>query len=368
MNAAYIGILAPGTTSRMRAETLRELTPDWEWEWVDTAAPFHRTGRLGRSAAFRLMAGPAVRRINEVVRSAFKVKQPEVIWIDKGVFLWPATIAWLRGLAKRMIHFTPDTAFHENRSRHFERSLALYDLLVTTKSFEMEEYRRRVPEGKIHLTTQGYDRRLHFPRETGAVRRKEAVFVGLCEPDRERCLGRLLERGIPVRLGGQKWGRFLRRWERCPHLHFEGDRVFGEAYAALLSRSWVGLGLLSRRFPELHTTRTFEIPACGALLATENNRELGAFFSPSEALFVRDYDDLAVQLESLWRDEGRLARMADAGHARVFRDGRDYHTILGEILGQPGMSGAGTAGGRVLPGPSRDACSAGCCSPIGKPQ
>lgn len=36
-------------------------------------------------------------------------------------------------------------------------------------------------------------------------------------------------------------------------------------------------GALSRRFPERHTTRTFEIPACGTVLITEWNEEISVF-------------------------------------------------------------------------------------------
>lgn len=330
LKAAYVGILDPGTTSRMRAECLRELTPGWDWRWVDTAAPFHVSPRWARSAAFRLKAGPAVNAINRAVTTGIGTGAYDLIWVDKAVYLWPDTVRKLRSAAAHLVHFTPDCAFFANKSRHFERSLPLFDLAVTTKSFCMEDYGCRLPEGKVHLTTQGYDRHLHVQENT--VRRKEAVFIGLCEPDRERCIGLLLDACIPVRLGGCGWQRFLRRWNRCPHLFFEGEAIFGKSYAKLLSASWVGLGLMSKRFPELHTTRTFEIPACGAILATESNPEIRTFFAHDEALFIESYSSLGGQLKGLFSDEGRMERIASAGRRRVERDGRDYHSILAAVL------------------------------------
>jgi hypothetical protein len=58
-HAVYVGILTAGTTSRMRAEVLRGLTPQWEWTWVDTDGPMRACPRLWRTLAFRAGLGKA---------------------------------------------------------------------------------------------------------------------------------------------------------------------------------------------------------------------------------------------------------------------------------------------------------------------
>jgi spore maturation protein CgeB len=340
MNAVYIGILEPGSTSRMRAESLRKLTPSLNWEWVDTEPPMRESARPWRTLAFRYQLGKAVDRINSLIVGRIGNTRRDLVWVDKGVFLRPSTLRSVRRLTRRLVHFTPDTAFHANKSRHFESSIGLYDLAVTTKSFEVSEYHRRVGPEKTLLTTQGYDAEVHFPRAGDEKRRREAVFVGLAEPDRERCVGTLLEAGIRVRLAGKGWGRFLRRWREHPHLAFEGEEIFEDAYANLLSTCWVGLGLLSKRFPEMHTTRTFEIPACGAVLATEATLETKRFFRDNEALFFDDYADLAIKLDRLLsaKETGSLSEMATAGRRRAVADHRDYASILATILGDPRLA------------------------------
>ncbi len=309
-----------------------KLTPGWTWTWVDTDPPMAGSARAWRTLAFRYKRGRAITRINDIVFDGLQGAKRDLVWVDKGVFLRPATVRHLRDTAEKLVHFTPDTAFHENRSRYFDRTAALYDLLVTTKSFEAEAYARL--SSKVHVTTQGFDADVHFPRAENRERRRETVFVGLAEADRERCLATLLEHDVPVRLAGFGWGRFLRRWGDNPLLSFEGDQIFGSEYADLLSRSWIGLGLLSRRFPELHTTRTFEIPACGAVLATEATADTRRFFGNHEALFHDGYDDLARKLRSMLEDDSleSLKATSEAGRRRVIADGRDYSSILGEVL------------------------------------
>jgi spore maturation protein CgeB len=337
MKALYIGILTSGTTSRMRAERLRELRPDWQWDWIDTDIPMHDSARLWRSLAFRYKIGLAVNRINAAVENVIcATDHYDLVWVDKGVFLTRTTMKHLRNRTGRIIHFTPDAAFFANRSRHFEGGLEFYDLVVTTKSFEADDYLLRGVGDRLFITTQGYDASLHCPAGD-QTREKAVAFVGLAEPDREACIQELLEAGVAVRLGGQGWGKFLSQYRQHPLLEFLGERVFGKDYVAAYSRVWVGLGLLSKRFPELHTTRTFEIPACGAILATEATSDTTAFFRPDEALFFKDYADLAriLTLRLGVHDEAELNDLALRGRRRVSEDGRDYCQILLNILENP---------------------------------
>jgi spore maturation protein CgeB len=87
----------------------------------------------------------------------------------------------------------------------------------------------------------------------------------------------------------------------------------------------------------MHTTRTFEIPACGAVLATEATLETRHFFRDSEALFFDDYADLAIKLVRLFsaNETGSITEMAKAGRRRVLDDRRDYASIMANILADP---------------------------------
>lgn len=341
MKAAYIGILEPGSTSRMRALALRDLTPGMEWDWIDTYPPMRDSAPVWRSLAFRYHRGKTVGAINELVAKRVARIRYDLVWIDKGVFLERSTVELVRRAARRLVHYTPDTAFHANRSRHFNASLPLFDLAITTKSFELDEYHRRIGAGRTLVTTQGYDKSVHYPRVPDSARRREAVFVGLAEPAREGCIATLLNCGIPVRLAGHGWGSFVRRRRNQSLLTFEGDEVFGDDYARMLSSAWIGLGLLSKRFPELHTTRTFEIPACGAVLATERNAETRKFLAGDEALFFENSDDLASGVIRLFSEDGTdaLAAMGRAGRHRVERDGRDNKSILRTVMADSRLAG-----------------------------
>lgn len=270
-----------------------------------------------RSLAFRFRVGPAVAALNQQVLAQLGEERFEITWIDKGVCLWPETVRKIRKLSKRMVYYTPDTSFAANRSRFFESTADLYDMVVLTKSFEIDEYRRLIPHERIMLVTQSFDDNAHRPTCEFANKRKEAVLIGLCEPDRERCVAELLSQGIHVRIGGRGWERFLLRHKQDPGLHLEGTEVFGDRYVDALARASIGLGLLTKRFPELHTTRTFEIPACGTALATARNSETSCVFRDNEAIFFENYRELGHRIVQLLNDSRQLKAISEAGTLRV---------------------------------------------------
>jgi hypothetical protein len=321
----------------MRAEWLRRLTPDWEWEWMDTDALVLGTSRISQSLAYRVQRGPAVAAINSAVTKWFADRSFDLTWVDKAIFLQPSSVMEMRRKSRRLIHYTPDTAFFANRSRYFNETVSRYDVVVTTKSFEAELYARRGAAESLLVTTQGFDPEVHFPRRDNERRTMSVACVGVAEPSREKMIAALLERGIPVRLAGAGWSEFARRFATTPLLTFEGASLYGDAYAALYSECWVGLGLLSKRFPELHTTRTFEIPACGAILATERNAETATFFSDAEAMFFDGPTDLADRLTTAFAhaDSTAMEQIAARGRARVINDARDYPAILSRVLQDP---------------------------------
>jgi len=334
MKALYVGIDRPGTTSRNRRLTLERLLPGWEHSHVDTAVPFDHCSRLSRSIAFRLKTGPALRAINASLLLHVEQEKThyDIVWVDKAVFFYPSTIRRLRQLAGRLIHYTPDTAFYENRSRHFASSIELYDFVVTTKSFEIDQYSSLIPKNRLIVTTQGYDQMVHRPLHTPAEKRSGVAFAGLAERDRFEKVELLLDNGIPVRVAGPGWERFSAKHSKNPQYQFAKSFLSGDEYVDFISSARFGLGLLSKRFPELHTTRTFEIPACGTALITERNEETESYFAPDEAVFHSSPEELIRRLKELEENPNELVKISKAGRARVEKEGRSYDEIFRGLL------------------------------------
>lgn len=128
------------------------------------------------------------------------------------------------------------------------------------------------------------------------------------------------------------WNKFANKHKKNPNLDYVGSGIFSHKYSEFLSSSKFALGLLSKNFPEFHTTRTFEIPACGTALLTEKNIETSSFFSENEAIFYSSPEDLVKKIQFYLQNEKQLETLIQKGLDRVHNDARDYKSLLSEVL------------------------------------
>lgn len=327
MKVLYIGQYGAGSTSRMRGENLKGLLDPAVFEVIDLDEPIRSTRQPFRSWGWRHNSGPLIGNLERYVRQRLDGVY-DLVWIDKGIFIGAGLLRDIK--ARLKVHYTPDTAIVFNKSRLFNSCIPLYDYCITTKSFEIEAF-KQMGAREVLFCTQGYDARVHRPT-VPPEKKNGAVFVGLCEPSREELLTKLLEKQVPVTLAGKNWEKFVRKHRHNSRLSYLGEGLFGDSYANLISGSQLGLGLLSKRFPERHTTRTLEIPACGTALATERNADTLSIFREEEVFFYRDDQELVEAVPALLNDRGRLDRIAQAGYRRVTQGEFDYLSILRGLL------------------------------------
>ncbi len=270
MNILYIGQYTPGTTSKMRADQLKNILSssskgdkEVSFAIIDTHVPFHRCHRFWRSIGFRYKRGPLIKYINRYIISEIKglsqkpLSQPpspasyklqakpyKLIWIDKAIFLTPQTTAYLKSLCDKLVHFTPDMAFYSNYSNHFIKSLPYYDFLISTKTAEKDHYLKCVSENRLVFTTQGYDKSIHHPNVPFHQKENSVAFIGLCEPSREAIVERLINNAIKVKIAGKGWHNFIKKHSSNKMLSFYGEGLFLKEYTNFLSSSYFSIGLL----------------------------------------------------------------------------------------------------------------------------
>ena len=176
----------------------------------------------------------------------------------------------------------------------------------------------------------------------------QVSFLGGWEPRRERLLHALAEAVADVKIRGGYWD-FLSdgRWTPRRQLvlsqlaggerfriaqddllakAWRGGEVYADDYARALTAARIGVGFLRRTWPDQHTTRTFEIPACGSLLLADRTDEHQGFFEEGrEAEFFGSVDELVDKARFYAGHEPERARIAAAGRLAVReRSGYSY--------------------------------------------
>ena len=333
MEILYIGQYDEGSTSRMRGEYLKDILKPTMFKVTNLDTPIKVTHRLWRSLGWRLKLGPLIKNISQYILSEINGKwEYDVVWIDKGVFIDPMIIYKLRKDSTTLVHFTPDPAFTYHRSHLFFNALPYYDYCITTKSFEIQHYKQHGIKNVI-LCTQGFQMDVHTSYHRFDEKRG-IVFIGHREKDRESIIEQLLKKKYEITVGGIGWERFANKYRKDKNLIYKGKGIFGAEYARTLSGGLISLGLLSRIIPELHTTRTLEIPACGTALVTERNQETQNIFNDDDVLFYSNHDELLYKIDNVYNDKEALKRITIQGMNRVRNGGYDYKSILERILKQ----------------------------------
>jgi spore maturation protein CgeB len=331
MNILFIGQCEYGSTSRMRFEII-ELYYKTNVKLINISPIIKSMWKPFRSIGWRFQIGPLIHSINKTIKDEINNEVVyDLVWVEKGVFIKESTLFEIRKLTKKLVHFTPDPAFFYHQSRHFNNGIKHYDFCITTKKFELQNYFDNGTKNVIYCT-QGFDENIHKPMVKFDDKIYDICFIGHHELERELILSSLLNEGYSIALAGIKWTKFVKRNSKNKKLYYFGSHVAGEGYSLLISQSKVGLGLLSKWIPEKHTTRTFEIPACGTLLVSEKNDETVGFFNDNEVLFYEKRESIPNQIAQILKNISDLKIKTIKGREAVVNGNFSHNKIMMSIL------------------------------------
>ena len=343
MRILFFGEIGEGQTSRMRMRALERL--GHEVRGVNTIEPWRRVSWFRRQIERRLQCGSVVDDINaEALRAAHEFR-PDLVWAEKQEFLRRRTLAAIGGLGARLVHFTPDPYFSLNwkRTPLMDEAVTAFDVLVFCKAYEEAQY-AALGKPLVYMPL-GYCDEVHRPLPSeDPTWTCEIGFLGGWEPRRERLLHKVSTTGADLKIWGVNWD-FLNDGVWTPRRHLilrqlagadsftirrdpllasahQGGEVYADDYARALTGARIGLGFLRTVCPDQHTTRTFEIPACGSMLLADRTDEHQAFFEEGkEAEFFTSEGELLDKLKFYTGNEPARASMAAAGLERC-RTGR----------------------------------------------
>jgi spore maturation protein CgeB len=360
MKILYLGEIDTGQTASMRMRALERL--GHSVRGVHTSDPWKRASWSMRQLQRRTHQGSIVEEINSTILSAARQFKPAVVWADKQEVLRAETVQELRKLGARTVHFTPDPYFSLGwkRTRLMDEAMRAFDALVYCKSYEREQY-NGIGHSVVYMPL-GYCDEVHRPLTSEDARWKCAVgFLGGWEPRRERVLHAVTAAGIDLKIWGGYW-EFLRDGKWTPRRHIilrqlagrdrfrfhrdellsrahQGGEVYADDYARALTGSRIGLGFVRKVCPDQHTTRTFEIPACGSLLLADRTEEHQEFFEEGkEAEFFASCEELLDKLKFYCGNESARKCVADGGYKRCKEGGYAYVCRLRVALQKLGLN------------------------------
>jgi hypothetical protein len=223
----------------------------------------------------------------------------------------------------KIVGYSPDDmSTRHNQSRQFLAHLPLYDIYFTTKSYGVSEL-RALGCRNVHFIGNAFQPDVHKPYRTTEDDREKfggAVgFIGVYERGRAASMHVLAEAGIPVRV----WGPWKKgSYPVHKNLRVEHRSLWNEEYAKAICSFDINLGFLRKVNRDLQTTRSIEIPACGAFMLAERTHEHQELFEEGiEAEFFSSDLELLDKVNYYLKNGEKRRQIAKAGRERCCRDG-----------------------------------------------
>jgi spore maturation protein CgeB len=318
----YVGQLNSGGTCLMRLQSLQAQGYN--------VVPFDTTylsngSRISNVLRTRLGIGVEISKFNKALITKALETRPSLIWVDKGVFVRPASIAEIKSRIKVcVVHYNPDDPFGAYRSgwRTFLKAIPFYDFHFVTRDVNIPEY-RKMGAKVVQRAYWGFEPNIHRPHNLPDSYRiaygGEVGFIGDWESPRAKTIDFIGNCGIAVRV----WGT---RWHKCRfknnNVKLELKPLFNDEYAIAICKFDINLGFLRKGNRDQSTTRSVEIPACGGFMLAERTVEhLALFDEGKEAEFFGCNEELLEKLKFYLRHQDRREEIAAAGRQRCLKSG-----------------------------------------------
>ena len=261
---------------------------------------------------------------NRAILNAAEQMDADVMVTVKGSWIDVETIVALKARGTRTVNFYPDPHFAYVGVS--EAAIMAYDFIVTTKYYQLDWLAERRAPGSFAFIEHGYSPALHRPLATGrswselpfdiaylgnATRYKADWLTGIARANPTRS----------IIIGGGGWGKYARATPL--EAHVTGRQYMGDSAAEFLSGARINIALHGGPLgpdgaSDSVSTRSFEIPACGAFMLHIDNPEIRKLFDVGAEIDVFDSpESLAERVTFYLANPDVAQRMAKAAHRRA---------------------------------------------------
>ncbi|MFQ3679235.1 MAG: glycosyltransferase [Pseudanabaenaceae cyanobacterium] len=217
------------------------------------------------------------------------------------------------------------------RSRWLLRALPRYDVLFTPRRANMTDLQKLGAPSVVYLPF-AYDPDLFFPVDPVPALASDVFFAGGGDRDRVPYIAALTAAGISVGLYGGYWERFP---ETKPLARGMADP---STLRQAASSAKVGLCLVRRANRDGHVMRTYELPALGLPMVTEDTPEHRDLFGEegTHVLYFTTPETAVAQVQRLLTDSARRQTLAQNTQRLICSGGHTYgdrlHTMRSYLM------------------------------------
>ncbi len=275
------------------------------------------------------------KNINKIFKQEVENFNPDVIWIFKGMEIFPRTLQWARSRNTWLVNYNGDNPFifsgKGSGNSNVTRSIKLFHLHLTYNSSvkKQMEAEYNIPTGILPFGFDISDGLYEKCRQQPEV--IKACFLGNPDKFRGAFLDELAQLGIQLDVYGNDWQKFVTH----PNIRIFAP-VYGDDFWLTLCRYRVQLNLMRPHNPDTHNMRTFELPGVGGIQLAPDTDDHKNYFEPGKEIFIFDtVAACAVQIREILSFSKEQAQMIrDAARTRSLQSGYRYKDRAYQALQQ----------------------------------
>lgn len=273
---------------------------------------------------FKAGVSSVLRKINNRFKQEITEFEPQVIFIFKGMEIFPESLQWAKQRGIKLVNYNPDNPFlftgKGSGNKNVTNSIRLYDLHLTYDGDIKKELEQQynIPTGNLPF---GFD--LHDALYNECVKQQEVkkvCFLGNPDAQRAAFIDQLAAH-LPIEVYGNDWGKFVTGKNIIVH-----EAVYGTDFWKTLYRYRIQLNLMRIHNPNSHNMRSFEVPGVGGIGLFPYTNDHARYFETGKEIFL--YKDLTecIKLSKLllnMSDEEAL-KVRSAARLKSLQAGYSY--------------------------------------------
>lgn len=273
---------------------------------------------------------PDIAAYNQKVIRTCEKYQPSLVFVSKGVYLYPSTIKAIKEVVNKtiIVCFHPDDPGSNNpitSNSLIINSIPEYDYyFIWGKKF----FPKLTSLGaqQIYYLPFGYDKNLIPPWEPCTKNRYEISFIGNGDRERRKWLKSFSNQNLkaPISVFGTHYKAYNNVKLYPP--------VYDATYFEIFRNSKININILRSQNKGALNMRTFDIPASGGFMLHEMSEEAAQIFRPNvEAVYFSSPEELADKCNYYLKHDGVREKITYQGYLKAKQE-HSYHNRMQEVI------------------------------------
>lgn len=242
-------------------------------------------GGIVNKFLYRAGISGILKKINNRFIAAIEKYKPDIIWIFKGMEIFPSSLEWAKQQGIKLVNFNGDSPFvfsgKGSGNKNVTNSIHYYDLFLTYNRKDKKQMQAQY-QIKSEILPFGYDLKNSLYKECEEIAEvKKVCFLGNPDSLRGAFLNELAAQNVKIDVYGNNWNKFVNH----SNIELHGP-VYGDKFWRILRKYRVQLNLMRPHNSCAHNMRTFEAGGVGAIQLAFDTTDHRMYFKENEEIFL----------------------------------------------------------------------------------